>query len=341
MAAGIVIREAHFPGRAPIEAYGNGGFRFADMSHRGSLLCLPSGIYGWEPADPAALVLADFERLLAEAEDIEVLLVGTGKELRRLPDAVRAALKEARISVGPDVDGRRGAHLQRLACRGPRGRGGADRRRLTWPITSRLVADTVRAGDYDRYLSSLYAPEGKRAALHALYAFNVEIAGIRDRIREPMPGEIRLQWWRDVIASRSAGQKSGHPLADALVAAINGYDLPERAFDNYLEARIFDLYDDPMPSRTDLEGYCGETAGALIQLAAIVLDARAAPDFAEAAGHAGCAKGDLWPAAAAAGTPGERAMLPAARHACRCRNHARGVCRRGSRWKPVPARSRR
>ena len=55
MAEGIVIREAHFPGRAPIEAYGNGGFRFADMSHRGSLLCLPSGIYGWEPKDPLAL----------------------------------------------------------------------------------------------------------------------------------------------------------------------------------------------------------------------------------------------------------------------------------------------
>ena len=55
MAEGIVIREAHFPGRAPVDAYGNGGFRFAEMSHRGSILCLPSGIHGWEPADPAAL----------------------------------------------------------------------------------------------------------------------------------------------------------------------------------------------------------------------------------------------------------------------------------------------
>ena len=55
MAEGIVIREAHFPGRAPIDAYGNGGFRFAGMSHRGSLLCLPSGIHGWEPEDPDEL----------------------------------------------------------------------------------------------------------------------------------------------------------------------------------------------------------------------------------------------------------------------------------------------
>ena len=60
MAKGIIIREAHFPGKAPIEAYGNGGFRFADMSHRGSLLCLPSGIHGWEPADPSALKASDF-----------------------------------------------------------------------------------------------------------------------------------------------------------------------------------------------------------------------------------------------------------------------------------------
>ena len=101
MAAGVVIREAHFPGRAPVEAYGNGGFRFADMSHRGSILCLPSGIYGWEPANPLGLVADDFARLLAEAKDIEVLLVGTGTDLRPLGGELRAALKEARISADP------------------------------------------------------------------------------------------------------------------------------------------------------------------------------------------------------------------------------------------------
>jgi len=98
---GIVIREAHFPGRAPIEAYGNGGFRFADMSHRGSLLCLPSGIHGWEPADASTLTVADFEKLLAEADEIEILLVGMGKDLRPLPAALRAALKEAGIASDP------------------------------------------------------------------------------------------------------------------------------------------------------------------------------------------------------------------------------------------------
>jgi hypothetical protein len=73
-----------FPGRAPIDAYGNGGFRFADMSHRGSILCLPSGIHGWDKEEGAALTVADLQRVLDEAGEIEVLLVGTGKEIRPL-----------------------------------------------------------------------------------------------------------------------------------------------------------------------------------------------------------------------------------------------------------------
>lgn len=101
MAAGINIRAAHFPGRAPIDAYGNGGFRFADMSHRGSILCLPSGIHGWEPADAGALGRDDFDKVIAEAGDLEILLVGTGRELRPLPAAVREALRGVGIRPEP------------------------------------------------------------------------------------------------------------------------------------------------------------------------------------------------------------------------------------------------
>jgi len=155
--------------------------------------------------------------------------------------------------------------------------------------TSDIVMDAVRSADHDRYLSALYAPADKRGALFSLYAFNAEIASVRDRIHEPLPGEVRLQWWRDVIAGED-GEGTGHPLADALKATISAYRLPKLAFDNMLEARIFDIYDDPMPSRTDLEGYCGETAAALIQLAAMVLDPLEAPRFAELAGRAGCAQ---------------------------------------------------
>jgi phytoene synthase len=151
------------------------------------------------------------------------------------------------------------------------------------------LTEIVRTGDPDRYLSVLYAPEDRREALLSLYAFNVEIARIRDAVREPLPGEIRLQWWRDAIAA-PAGDHSGNPVADALRATIGEHDLPVAAFDAMIEARIFDLYDDPMPDRTTLEGYCGETAGALIQFAALVLDRDAAIAHAALAGHAGCAQ---------------------------------------------------
>lgn len=101
MGHGLIIRDAHFPGRAPIDAYGNDGFRFADMSHRGSIICLPSGIHGWTPADPAALTIDDFELLLAESDAIEILLVGMGPDLRPLPADLRKRLREAGISADP------------------------------------------------------------------------------------------------------------------------------------------------------------------------------------------------------------------------------------------------
>jgi phytoene synthase len=148
--------------------------------------------------------------------------------------------------------------------------------------------DVVRAADRDRYVASLYAPEDRRTDLLALYAFNAEIAGIRDRVSQALPGEIRLQWWRDVIDEPAAGQ--GHPVAEALLSAIDRHGLPRMAFQNYLDARIFDLYDDPMPTRGDLEGYCGETAAAMIQMSCLILDRAAAAGTADLAGHAGCAQ---------------------------------------------------
>lgn len=150
--------------------------------------------------------------------------------------------------------------------------------------------DLLRANDQDRYLSVLYAPEAKRGALAALYAFNVEIARIRDVIRDALPGEVRLQWWVDLINGQSHGDAISNPVAAALIAAIKDYNLPVEAFNKYLEARFFDLYNDPMPSRNDLEGYSGETASLLIQMAMFILDREEAVNYNDLAGHAGVAQ---------------------------------------------------
>jgi uncharacterized protein len=90
--------ERHFPGRAPIEAYGAGGFRFADMSHRGSILALPSGIWPWPPKSPAEIDEASLARVLAEKAEIDIFLIGCGRDPVLLPQALREHLREAGIS---------------------------------------------------------------------------------------------------------------------------------------------------------------------------------------------------------------------------------------------------
>lgn len=97
---GIVVREAHFPGREPIDAYGNGGFRFADMSHKGSLLLLPSGTYGWDVSEGDSLTIDRFDRVLRET-GVEFLLIGTGKQMQPVPQELREALKARGISSDP------------------------------------------------------------------------------------------------------------------------------------------------------------------------------------------------------------------------------------------------
>ncbi|MBD9372167.1 phytoene/squalene synthase family protein [Rhizobium sp. ARZ01] len=148
----------------------------------------------------------------------------------------------------------------------------------------------LRDTDRDRYLACLLAPEDRRGALAALYAFNAEIARVRDIVHEPLPGEIRLQWWRDTLEGRGEGDANANPLAAALLHCISEHRLPVPVLTDMIEARIFDLYDDPMPDRGALEGYAGETASALIQLASLILDPVGAESSATVAGHAGVAQ---------------------------------------------------
>ena len=149
----------------------------------------------------------------------------------------------------------------------------------------------LREGDRERYLTVLFSPEDRRAVLAALYAFNLEAARVRNLVSEPMPGEIRLQWWREVVSGEREGEGRQHPVGAALLDAIEAHGLPAKALTNLVEARIFDLYNDPMPDRASLEGYLGETASALFQLSTLILDAETGAKATEAAGHAGVAYG--------------------------------------------------
>ncbi len=98
---GFLMEPARFPGRAPIEAYGNGGFRFADMSHRGSILALPSGIEAWSVSRVEEITPDSLSRLIAEAKAIDILLVGTGDAMVPMSPDVAAALETAGLYADP------------------------------------------------------------------------------------------------------------------------------------------------------------------------------------------------------------------------------------------------
>jgi len=148
----------------------------------------------------------------------------------------------------------------------------------------------VRAADMDRYLASLFAPAPRRPHLFALYAFNAEVAAVRERIAEPMAGEVRLQWWRDALAGRAAGGVDGNPVSAALIDTIARCSLPRERLEGLIEARAFDLYNDAMPTGDAFRGYLRATAASLFELAGMILGGERAA-IAQAAAPAGLAYG--------------------------------------------------
>jgi uncharacterized protein len=94
-----VSESGHYPYQAAIDAYGNGGFRFAEMSHRGSLLCLPSGMHAWSVDDPGRLTLETLAPVMALADEIDVLLIGLGRDIRAIDPLIRPAFRERGIIV--------------------------------------------------------------------------------------------------------------------------------------------------------------------------------------------------------------------------------------------------
>jgi 15-cis-phytoene synthase len=160
----------------------------------------------------------------------------------------------------------------------------------TPPDTVTYCADLVRSHDFPRYAATLFAPAAERRALLALYAFNVEIVRVRDQVTQPLPGEIRFQWWTDLFSGLAHGSAEGNPVAAELLRAIRDFDLPVEPLALLVDEHQFDLYNDPMPTMTALEGYLAATSSALFALAARIMGASS--DAAEhLARHAGLAQG--------------------------------------------------
>jgi len=151
------------------------------------------------------------------------------------------------------------------------------------------AAEALRKGDRDRFLTTLVLTGSQRDAVTALYAFNADVAAVRERVTDPAPGEIRLQWWSDALEGKAHGVVRQNPVADALLDTMERYNLPAGTLLRLIGARRFDLYDDPMPDLETFEGYAGETASALYQLAAMVLNDGEQVETGDAAGHLGVA----------------------------------------------------
>ncbi|MEZ5838941.1 MAG: phytoene/squalene synthase family protein [Hyphomicrobiales bacterium] len=147
----------------------------------------------------------------------------------------------------------------------------------------------VRRTDADRFFASLYVPAEQRDAIFALYAFNTEIARVRELVSDPYPGEMRYQWWRDTLGGVCHGHVEAHPVAAAMIETVQRYALPLPLIEAVLEARTFDLYDDPMESLDELEDYGRDTSAGMLRLAAHVMMGEERPEIETVACHAGIA----------------------------------------------------
>ncbi|HEY5131427.1 MAG TPA: phytoene/squalene synthase family protein [Bradyrhizobium sp.] len=153
-----------------------------------------------------------------------------------------------------------------------------------------FCAELVRSHDFARYASTLFVPAAQRRALLALYAFNVEISRVREQVSQPLPGEMRLQWWTDMLAGAGHGGVEGNPVAAELMLAIGNGRLPVERLSRLIDEHQFDLYNDPMPMLAALEGYINDTSSALFSLGAGIAGWQSS-EIDHLARHAGLAQG--------------------------------------------------
>ncbi len=134
------------------------------------------------------------------------------------------------------------------------------------------ATEAVRRFDHDRYLTTLFAPADGRRRLLLLYAFNLEVARIREAISEPLMGHIRLQWWRDALAEMRAGSPPRrHPVVIGLAGLMAEIALPSEPFERLLAARELDFEEEGPADLATLEGYAEATSGSLTRLAVSAL----------------------------------------------------------------------
>jgi phytoene synthase len=156
--------------------------------------------------------------------------------------------------------------------------------------SAEFCADLVRTRDFPRYASTLFVPAEQRRPLLSIYAFNVEISRVRDQVSQPLPGEIRLQWWTDMLTGAGHGGIEGNPVAAELNLAIGERGLPIERLSRLIDEHLFDLYNDPMPTMAALEGYINDTSSAMFSLAAIIAGWQS-NEMEHLARHAGLAQG--------------------------------------------------
>jgi phytoene synthase len=152
-------------------------------------------------------------------------------------------------------------------------------------------AQVARNEDRDRWLGALFAPPQTRPHLHALIAFERELSRLRESVRDPMAGELRLAWWREALSRERDDEAQGNPIAAALIDTLEKFRPPAHLIENAVTARQFDLYDDAFPSVAELEAYLGETRSGLLQIAAFALADGRDVGAAEASGFCGVALG--------------------------------------------------
>jgi phytoene synthase len=156
--------------------------------------------------------------------------------------------------------------------------------------SAEFCAELVRSHDFGRYASSLFVPAPQRRGLLALYAFNIEISRVYVQVSQPLPGEMRLQWWTDALQGIGHGGVEGNPVATELMRAVRTWELPVERLSRLIDEHQFDLYNDPMPTMAALESYITDTSGALFSLGAAIAGWRS-DEIEHIARHAGLAQG--------------------------------------------------